>query len=174
MADLNVTAKRVHELEGGFQRWRSDKGNYYKGVLIGTNKGVTPAAYLKAFGKVPTVKDMKGLTYEQYLYVFRTQYWPKWRGEEIVNQQVADIVVDWFFNSGAWGIRIPQRILGLKEDGIVGPKTIAAVNAQDPKRFFAQVVEARAKFFRNIVKNNASQAVFLDGWLNRLNTFKWV
>ena len=34
----------------------------------------------------------------------------------------ANTLVDWLWCSGAWGIKIPQKILGLKVDGIVGEK----------------------------------------------------
>ena len=39
---------------------------------------------------------------------------------------VANTLVDWLWCSGAWGIKIPQKILGLKVDGIVGEKTITS------------------------------------------------
>lgn len=173
MADLRKTAEKILIFEGGFQQWVEDKGNYYKGKLIGTNKGVTPEAYFEVFKKEPTVERIKNLTFDEYVEVLRVKYWNKWRGEQIQNQQLADILVDWTYNSGSWGIKIPQRLLGVDDDGIVGSKTLKALNEADPKQLYLKIWNERKKFYENIVKNNPSQQRFLKGWMNRLNSFKW-
>ena len=41
-----------------------------------------------------------------------------------------------------WGIKIPQKILGLKVDGIVGEKTITAVN-NAPANFLQTLYKER-------------------------------
>ena len=173
MADLIKTAKRILKWENSFQQWGADKGNYYKGKLIGTNKGVTPEAYKEVFKKEPTVEAIKNLTFDEYVTVLKVKYWNKWRGDQIENQDLADILVDWVYNSGSWGIKIPQRLLGVDDDGIVGSKTLKALNGlKDPDAFYRKVWDARKKFYDDIVRNNPSQAVFLKGWMNRLNSFK--
>jgi len=116
--------------------------------------------------------DVKLLTKGDFSRVLR-QYWDRWQADKIFNQSIADILVDWVWGSGKWGIVIPQRLLGLNADGVVGPKTIAAVNAQDPKKFFDQIFAARVKFINDIVANNPSQKKFIKGWMNRLNDFKY-
>lgn len=80
------------------------------------------------------------------------------------------MLVDWVWASGpAIGIKRVQKILGVTADGIVGPKTIDAVNAQDPKTLFTKVYNARADHFNAIVKANPSQKKWLKGWMNRIN-----
>ena len=66
-----------------------------------------------------------------------------------------------------------QKALGLVADGLVGPKTLAALNAADKAAVFSKIFQARYKFFRNIVDRNPSQKIFLKGWLNRLNAYKF-
>lgn len=117
-------------------------------------------------------QDIKLLNQDDFKFVLR-RYWDKWKADEILNQSVANILVDWYWGSGKWGIIIPQRILGVTADGIVGPKTIAAVNSVNQKKFFNEVYKAREKFLHDIVKNNPSQKRFIKGWLNRLNDFKF-
>ena len=78
------------------------------------------------------------------------------------------------WGSGKWGIIIPQRLLGVEADGVVGPLTIAAVNKQSPADLFARIKAARITFLNDIVKNNPSQKIFLKGWINRLNDLKFV
>ena len=70
-----------------------------------------------------------------------------------------------------WGIKIPQKILGLKVDGIVGEKTITAVN-NAPANFLQTLYKERQKFLERIAKTNPTQKKFLRGWLNRLDDLK--
>lgn len=165
MAKIEGLIPTILKWEGGYTDHPADRGGC-------TNMGVTIANYRKYINPKGTCKDLRGLTKDQFSVVFRS-FWDRWRADEIHDQQVANILVDWVFNSGSWGIRIPQRILGVKEDGIVGPVTLAAVNAQCPKEFHAKVFAAREQFYRDIARNNKSQQVFLRGWLNRLKDYRW-
>ena len=61
-------------------------------------------------------------------------------------------------------------LLGVTADGIVGPKTIAAINTQDLKTFVKKVYDAHTAHFNAIVKANPSQKKWLKGWMNRLNS----
>jgi len=94
-----------------------------------------------------------------------------WHADEINNQKVANILVDWLWCSGKWGILIPQRILGVPVDGIVGPVTIQAVNRSNPYRFLIQIYNTRVIFILDIIKKDLSQKRFEKGWFNRLNAF---
>ncbi|MCM1222880.1 MAG: hypothetical protein NC548_51320, partial [Lachnospiraceae bacterium] len=85
------------------------------------------------------------------------------------SQPLANILVDWVWASGTNGIKIPQRILGVTADGIVGPKTLAALNAADPKKLFQQIHNARVNFIEDIIRRNPSQKKFRKGWLRRID-----
>ena len=84
-------------------------------------------------------------------------YWDRWKADEIKSQSVADILVDWVWASGAHGIKIPQRLLGVTVDGIVGPKTIAAVNSRNPRELFDQIKIARFDFYRGYMPETPSK-----------------
>ena len=57
-------------------------------------------------------------------------------------------------------------------DGIVGPKTIAAINNYpNQKELFQKLWNRRKKHFESIGKGK--NAKFLRGWLNRLADFKF-
>ena len=64
-------------------------------------------------------------------------------------------------------------MLDLNPDGIVGDKTIQAINNHDPKTLFTKIHERRKLFLENIVKNNPSQKIFLKGWLRRLEGIQY-
>ena len=95
------------------------------------------------------------------------------------------------WGSRKWGIIIPQRILGLVDDGIVGPKSLEAVNKFDPVVFHEKLRQAKMSFIDGLVissinryKETHPQAIdqdllkhtqkrFEKGWKNRINDFKY-
>ncbi len=172
MADVKLLLPFILRWEGGYVNDPLDRGG-------ATNKGVTIATWRKVGydkdgdGDID-VDDLKKLTDEDVLNrVLKPHYWDRWKADQIESQQVANILVDWVWASGAYGIKIPQRILGLKIDGIVGPKTLAAVNSADPKELFYKIKAEREAFLNRIVESTPSQRRFIKGWLNRLNAIKY-
>mgnify|MGYP003417976505 CR=1 FL=1 len=170
MADMNKLIPFIFKWEGGWSNHKNDKGG-------ATNMGVTIATwkrhgYDKNRDGVIDVKDLKLITKEDAVRILRI-YWNKWKADQINNQSIANILVDWVWGSGANGIKIPQRILGVKQDGIVGPKTIEAINKYEQKTLFDKIHKAREQYFRDICRRDNTQYVFLNGWLNRLNSFKF-
>ena len=157
----------VLEHEGGFVNDPLDKGG-------ATNKGVTIAVW-KAQGYDKDgdgdidVADLKLITAEDATMIMKKNYWDRWKADQIKNQAIANTLVDWVWGSGAWGIKIPQRILGVKDDGIVGIKTLEALNKQNPKEFLEKLYLARFNFLDGIVASNPSQKRFIKGWKNRMN-----
>ena len=84
---------------------------------------------------------------------------------------MANTLVDWVWGSGAWGIKIPQRLLGIKEDGIVGYVTVNALNKaikEDKTGFITKLYKARYDYINSIIRSNPKLAVFKTGWLNRM------
>lgn len=163
MADIKKLTPLILKWEGGYVDHKNDKGGC-------TNMGVTIGTYRSLINKNATCSDVKNMTKEHFETVLKS-FWNRWRANELMNQSVANILVDWVWASGVWGIRIPQRILGVKEDGIVGVKTLANANAICQEGLFNEIKTARIKFVEDIVRNNPSQRVFLKGWINRINDF---
>ena len=103
-----------------------------------TNKGVTIATwrqvgYDKDGDGDIDVDDLKKITDTDAIErVMRPHYWNRWKADRIASQSVANIVVDWVWASGKHGITKVQKLLGVKVDGIVGEKTLSAINAQTP------------------------------------------
>lgn len=170
MADIKKLSPLILKWEGGFVNDPLDSGG-------ATNKGVTIATWRKVGydkdgdGDID-VDDMKLITKEDFEHVLRL-YWDRWQADKILNQSIANILVDWVWGSGKWGIKIPQRIMGLKDDGVVGPKTLAAINGADPKSLFEKIYVARLKFLDDLVARKPSQKRFIKGWKNRLADFKY-
>lgn len=170
MASIELLAPKILKWEGGYVNDPDDKGGATNmGITIATWKRV---GYDKDGDHFIDAKDIKLLSKDDFIKVLRL-YWDRWRADEIINQSLANLLVDWVWGSGKWGIVIPQRVLKVKEDGIVGNQTIKALNQQPAEEFFNRIYFLRVKFLNNIVVNNPSQAKFLHGWLNRLTDFKF-
>lgn len=121
----------------------------------------------------PTVERLKAITFDQWREVLKTLFWDKWQADKINNQAIANILVDWVWASGTNGIKIPQRILGVTQDGIVGPKTLAALNQCDPKVLFSKIHTEREKFIDTIIRNRPTNAKYRKGWMRRLNAITY-
>lgn len=173
MAQCEILLPFILRWEGGYVNDPNDRGG-------ATNKGVTLSTwrcvgYDKDGDGDIDVTDLKQLTDEDVMSrVLKPHYWDRWRADEIESQPVANMLVDWVWCSGAYGIKIPQRILNVKIDGIVGAKTLSAVNDRDPRELYDELREEREEFLRRIVQNNPTQKRFLRGWLNRLEDIRYI
>lgn len=174
MADINKLIPIILKWEGGYVNHPNDKGGP-------TNMGVTieiwrKVGYDKNGDGDIDVDDLKLLTKDDVVNrVLKPHYWNRWKADQIKNQSIANILVDWVWASGAWGIKYPQRILGVTDDGVVGPKTLEAINNYpDQSELFKKLWIRRKQHFEDIVAAKPSQKEFIKGWLNRLNDFKYI
>lgn len=153
----------------GWSDKKSDKGGKTMcGITL-----TTYTTYCTQKGlKKPTAQDLRNITFETWMDILRTMYWNRWKADYILRQSIANLLVDWVWGSGKYGIIYPQRVLGVADDGIVGPKTLAAVNNADPSTIFAALWKRRKAHFVSLAQQ-PGQEVNLKGWLNRLNDLKF-
>ena len=121
----------------------------------------------------PTIVRLKAIKYKEWLDILKTMFWDKWKADQINNESIALILVDWVWGSGKYGITIPQKAIGVTADGIVGPKTIAAVNVKDPKQLFDLIRKERLAYIERICRSRPTNLKYKRGWLNRLNDIKF-
>lgn len=171
MADVRKLVPIILKWEGGFVNDPDDLGGATnKGVTIGTYTQYRKSKNLSA----PTVEDLKNILDDEWMDILKTLYWDRWKADSINNQSIANILVDWVWASGVLGVKRPQRMLGVSDDGIVGAKTLEALNGySNQQELFAGVKADRVTFIDEICLKRPANGKFKRGWLNRLNDFKF-
>lgn len=170
MANIYKLVPLIFKWEGGFSNHPNDNGG-------ATMCGVTLTTYKRYCAKIgrpePSVEDLKKITRETCVDILRIFYWNAMKADSICNQSIANLCVDNLWGSGTGYIKTIQCVVGVTPDGIVGPKTISAINSAHQERLFSDLKERRKKLYEDICRKNPSQKVFLKGWINRLNDFKF-
>lgn len=166
MADAKKMIPFIKKWEGGYSNHPNDTGGC-------TMMGVTLATYQKYFGKEKTCEDLKNITEDEWLHIFKKGYWDKMKADKIENQTLAQLCVDMCWGSGpTTAIKKIQKRIGADVDGIVGPQTLGILNSK-PRYYFNLLWVMRYNWFLDIVKAKPQNKVFLRGWLNRLNDIKF-
>jgi len=164
---FNEFVQKVKKWEGG-----------YAGNIDGktcTMKGVTLDTFRHYYGANKNCTDLKNITDEQWSHIFKDGYWDKWRADEINNSSIAQLLVDWVWASGCYGLYYPQDVLGTKRNCKATDSDINAINSYPNQReLFQKLWNRRKEHFESIAKcPSGSKCKFLKGWMNRLNDFKF-
>lgn len=165
MAEFSAYAPLLHSLEEGISNRKSDRGGY-------TVDGVTLTTYRRFYGQDKTKEDLRNMSPQQWRHIMKTGYWDVCKADQIDDQALAEIIVDWCVNSGTARIRNVQTIAGVRPDGCVGPITLAALNGGDKDALYSRIMAARKAWFESIVRRDPEQQVNLVGWLNRLDRLR--
>lgn len=92
--------------------------------------------------------------------------------DKIVDDRLRAQLVDFGVNSGpAVAIQKIQKLVEVIEDGILGPHTLAAVNARRGDDLSNRLVAERIRLIGRIVSKHPAQIKFLNGWLDRALQF---
>jgi lysozyme family protein len=149
--------------EGGYQCDPDDSGNWTggkcgQGELKGTNFGIAAASY-------PHL-DIKSLTLETAKNLYRADYWSSSFNnfDKRVGAKLFDIAVNCGTGTAA---KILQRACGVKDDGQVGPVTIAAALAIPVNDLLTAISAKQKAYYAAICLRDPRKKKFLIGWNKR-------
>ena len=151
------------KVEGGYSNDKNDKGGK-------TKYGITEED-ARDFGYKG---DMQDLTKDFAKNIYLKKYYLGNKLDKVVNDKVALSVCDFIVNGGAWGAKKAQAALNelgfdLRVDGILGEKSLAALNEVDENKFLEKYHDLQRRYYRVLAANKPSQKKFLTGWLNRVD-----
>ena len=129
-----------------------------------TNLGCTKRVWEEWVGHPVDEKAMRALTPEDVAPLYKKKYWDAVRGDELPDG-VDYIVFDTAINSGPGrAIKFLQGCVGADADGALGPKTMAAVKATDPKKLVEDYAKRRLSFLSAL----PTWDTFGRGWSRRV------
>jgi lysozyme family protein len=152
--------------EGGYVDNPLDRGGP-------TNFGVTQNTYsrwLKMQGEPDA--DVRDIPEEAMEAIYRTSYWDAAHCGQLA--EPLDLChFDAAVNHGPErAIKMLQEAAGVTIDGLFGPHTLAAIQADDPIRVADRYLDAREGFYRLIVARDPTQQEFLPGWEKRVGRLR--
>ncbi len=157
--DFEKSVEYTLTFEGGFSQNPNDPGNWTggevgKGALVGTNYGISAAAF-------PDI-NIKALTVDQVKDLYKKEYWDVIKGDDLPFP-LSMFLFDYAVNSGVYAaVSSFQQVLFVAVDGIVGPETIEAARKFDQDTLISHLATFR---IMRVMHLNAS---FLQGLLNRV------
>lgn len=173
MASYNIFKRKIQRAEGGYQNLVNDSGNYNSlKQRVGTNFGVSAKVYERVIGRPPTITDMKSITQAEAHQIFKRQFWDAIKADSINSQALAETFADHAINaSPKASTKIMQKVLNtvfgkwLVIDGVVGSKTLSAINSVDSIALFNAFSNSRIEYY-----NRLRDCVhFCKVWHNRVH-----
>ena len=139
----------VLRFEGGYSFDKNDPGGE-------TNFGISKRSY-------PAI-EIQSLNLEAARAIYRRDYWNALNIEQLPIA-IRLLVFDAAVNQGpSAALRMLQACVDVKVDGVIGPKTLAALAVVDPLRLIQRYAIARLKRYWS----NSNIERYGQGWLARL------
>ena len=155
MADFQQAVALTLQHEGGYVNDPADPGG-------ATNMGITQR-------DLPDT-PIQNLTVAQAVAYYSNTYW-KGLYSSLTSQQLANKLFDWgvLFGVGT-AVKVLQGVLGIKQDGLFGPASLAAVNATDGVMLLEEYKNSMLIHASRVVAANPTLTKFLAGWVRRINS----
>lgn len=147
--------------EAGYSDDRRDPGNWTGGrVGIGDMKGTKFGIAANTYPDI----DIKNLTLEQAKAIYLRDWWQK-IGAEDIDSAIVFQLWDFAVNAGmSTAKRALQRAVNVPDDGAIGQRTIAAVNAMTVSDVVLRFNAQRIRFYTSL----STWPTYGKGWANRV------
>jgi lysozyme family protein len=156
----------ILEREGGYVNHKADRGGP-------TKHGITAATLGKyrKLGRPATPREVEALEGPEAFAIYYTNYVIAPGFEKLPAPILAQVVDDGVLSGQKTATMALQRVLHVPADGVIGPQTRDALSRADTVALSKALVADRAIRLARIVKNDPSQAVFIEGWIRRAMNF---
>ena len=161
MSDFDMALAHTLIHEGGWSDNRRDPGG-------ATMQGVTLRVYREYFGRTKSKSDLRHISDGELKHIYKNGYWDLCRCDELPSG-VDLAVFDYAVNSGpSRSCKALQKVVGTKQDGLIGPITLNAVMQMRPSEIISRLIAARLGFLHRL----SSWRYFGRGWTRRVKAVK--
>ncbi len=109
----------------------------------------------------------KSLTQDVYDFM-KKEFWDKMKLDRVTSQKIAEELFIFGTNANIKaGVKMAQRLVGVDDDGIVGNRTIVALNAFDEKVFDKEYDALEKAYYMNLIYLRPELEINEKGWINR-------
>lgn len=167
--------------EGGFVDHPADRGGP-------TNFGITAATLgeWRGLGRPASREEVNALTEREARAIYTKRYLKDPGFDQIRNAKLRDLLLDCAVHHGPRRAAIwLQEAVGVKADGVIGPKTLAAVRSfgrapsatslrmtsASAQKIQMTILSKRIIFLGELITKDPKQAVFAKGWMVRVAEF---
>ncbi len=151
---FELAIKVVLSHEGGYVNDPTDSGGETK---FGISKRSYPAL------------NISSLTIEQAKNIYKRDFWDKQPYKSIADAPIAIKGFDAAINMGASSANkcLQQAVGNLKEDGVLGPISLDAINSEEPEALLSAFKGKLADYYKSLVVLHPKNERFINGWLRR-------
>ncbi len=172
MADFAKAFVLTMKAEGGYDNDPQDPGGEtYKGIARKMNSkwdGWIIIDMMKKERNFPVNLDNNVKLQEKIKAFYEVNYWDKIRGDDIENQDIAESIFDFAVNAGPIvSAKLAQITVSAEPDGVIGPKTIEKINADNPRTFLAVFALNKIARYVSICNKRQESKKFFFGWVRR-------
>lgn len=156
--------------EGGYTNNQSDSGG-------ATKYGITQHTLSGWRDKAVSIDDVQTLGRDEAKLIYWTWFWKKLNCDKMDNLVIATVIFDSAVLFGTYTATVfAQRVLqqdtyAVKDDGLIGPLTLAALNSIKTSTFVIGLQQLLRRHVNEIIDMHEKNLVFKDGWVNRIDKF---
>ncbi len=177
MNPIDTILDEIIRREGGYVNHPADRGGP-------TNFGITAQTLgeWRKLGRPASAAEVQALTKDEARALYRQQYITGPGFEAITHPALLHLLVDTAVHSGPKraeagqsgpkrAVQWLQAALGVTADGIIGPKTRAALAIADQGVLYSKVLGQRLRHLGRLTTHDPKQSAFAAGWMNRMAEF---
>jgi lysozyme family protein len=160
-SSYDAALARVLAHEGGYTDHPDDPGGP-------TNFGITISDYRKYVKRDASAADVRAMALDEAKAIYRAKYWDALCCDALP-PGLDYAVFDYGVNSGIGrAVKVLQRLLGVADDGAIGPTTLAAATNRATPALIEAICDERLRFLQSL----RTWRVFGKGWGRRVADVK--
>ena len=148
------------QFEGGWSNNPNDPGG-------ATMKGITQRTYNQYLGRPASQDELRNISDADVAAIYHKLYWDECLGDELADG-LDFALFDAAVNAGPReASRLLQRVVGVPADGVLGPKSLDAINDYVAEQGLPKLIDAYTDARQSFYRLLPTYVNFGEGWRKR-------